>query len=984
MNLSYRTAASSLAMRVVAALLLTILVPGVIVPTSPSKAAGSTLNCDLASMGAQGDGTSEATAWQISNPDQLWEITDCTGGFFELVQDIDASTATVPTTSPIGTDAQGLKDALVGTLDGKGFAISFSMSLSGSVGLFNQLDGATVKNLTLRGSLLSRPSTAVHSGALAVNTVGRNTISNVVVESSISARARVGGFFGQIEDGSAVSFQNAEFNGFLEAVGGMSGGSGWVGGFVGRSIGPLVIRESSSTGDISASSVVTHLGGFIGIHEIDPIELRQLTRSGSISGGGNYRGGIFGVISATTFATASHLVNTGDVVAPGTYVGGIGGLFSGKLWMESALNQGEVLAGSETGGLLGRVNASTNVSLSRVVNSGGVSGSSYVGGLVGYSKGNLEIDNSENSGAISGSASVGGFVGSIDNAGSHFLLRDSENFGSVHVGASVAGGAVGNVSQVLASGILQRFTNSGVISSGNHNIGGLLGYVASPFEIYDSANTATISATGSSAGGAIGQLRPTTGNTHTVSNFVNRGLVSGGAYVAGVIGEVLTIGSNAKVALSRTANLADIITTANTNDAASGGLVGWLRVSSGDVILEIKESVNLGDATGNNRSNVGGLVGRADSATSVFIERSYSEGTMDGAGGIGGLVGAAANNLTISNSYSVATLSGTSTVGGLIGTRPSSFVIGNSYFGGFISGAVGPDGLAAGNQSGTVTFSYAITNSAFVSVSSELELRTQSTYQTWNFADVWSFGACEINNQLPVLQWAEQAFFDLSCLQVQVPTQSSQAAVVSQPTIPAASYVGPVIDGPRESAPAGSSLQLTGEKLDSVTSVEIGGVLVDVIARDATSITLDLPASLEPGTYDLVIISGFGKLTVLGAVVISAAVSKASELGELLGFSWTGAFTGNSRSLNQSQVMTIESALEKQPTATTVICWGYTTASSPNAWAIAHATQRAQAACNLVTELNPEIKTVVRIRYGEKKSYAMRASLQFWELKPAP
>ena len=968
--------------RLIGALILALLVPATPGYVTSAIAAGATANCDLANMSAGGDGLTEDSAWLISNPNQLWEITDCTGQFFRLTQNIDASAATVATTSPIGTDGPGLKDALVGTLDGAGYEISYSMSIAGGAGLFNQLDGATVKNLTLRGQLISRPvGSPRYSGALAISTVGRVTISNVVVMSELSVLSYAGGLLGQVGDGSQVFIENSSFEGNITALGGMPGGDGLVGGFIGRAIGPLEIRNSTSSGGISASSSVPEIGGFLGKLEVDPVHLEGLSRTTDISGGANYVGGIFGAISATSQATLSGLTNTGDLNPSGIYVGGIGGFISGQASLSDARNSGDVLAGNESGGVLGRVNSSTTVTISESVNSGSVSASERVGGIVGYSLGNLAITTTHNSGAVTGSSAVGGVLGSQNQANTRLSITNTQNSGPVYSGGSMVGGAIGQTEVLLTSGLISGFTNSGPITAINNNAGGVIGYLKSPFELRDSVNSASVSAPSSGAAGLIGRVDLSAGALVSVFNFSNRGNVTSGADAAGIVGRTIVVGSGSVLSISYAVNQGRIEATGGSATANIGGLLGHVYVSSATADLNILRSGNIGEISGGNRQNVGGLAGFLDSGVSLRVFESYSEGLVSGGSVVGGLVGLSNESLAVSNSYSVATLSATSNAGGLVGQSPASSSIFNSYFGGTFASVSTTDGLSLGNTSPILTSSYTITTSTLVSTSSQLELQTQSTFTDWDFNSIWSFGVCDANSNFPVLQWAELLYFDRSCLLI----QSSPAQASTNPSITAAPavYEGPIVTKAPVEGLIGSIAIIEGRRLQTVFALESMEVALEIIAVDATSISVLVPDTLKVGLHDLVLYSSFGKLTVIDGLRLASQPVAEQSFGTLLGYQWTKKFDGNTREINSSQEKNILDSLKGFASATTVICWGYTTSESPNTWALEHATQRAQATCDRVSLENPALKTHVRVRYGVVKNAAMRTSLQFWQQKPA-
>lgn len=173
----------------------------------------------------------------------------------------------------------------------------------------------------------------------------------------------------------------------------------------------------------------------------------------------------------------------------------------------------------------------------------------------------------------------------------------------------------------------------------------------------------------------------------------------------------------------------------------------------------------------------------------------------------------------------------------------------------------------------------------------------------------------------------------------------------------------------------GGKVTITGKRLGSISSMKLGGVSVALIDNTDTSATFET-SDLPIGVWDLYLANAYGQLTFQQAIQVVSP--QFSNTGELLGYKWTLKFIGNSRLLNVDQVSALKTVAKKYGNAETVVCWGYTTAAQPNLWAITHATSRAEAACSLIAK-QLGVKTVVRLRYGVEKSWAMRAALQFWK-----
>jgi hypothetical protein len=182
----------------------------------------------------------------------------------------------------------------------------------------------------------------------------------------------------------------------------------------------------------------------------------------------------------------------------------------------------------------------------------------------------------------------------------------------------------------------------------------------------------------------------------------------------------------------------------------------------------------------------------------------------------------------------------------------------------------------------------------------------------------------------------------------------------------------------RELSKSGGQITAEGRRLADIRSMTLGGIRVTIVSNTDTSVTFTV-LEMPVGTWDLRLVGANGTLTFQQAItIVGQEVVLESTPGTMLGFTMTLRFTGNNRTLNVVQERNLTGRLDRFSTAETIICWGYTTAANPNAWAIAHATARAKAACDFAVASDSDLKTVVRLRYGVSKDFAMRAALQFW------
>ncbi len=146
------------------------------------------------------------------------------------------------------------------------------------------------------------------------------------------------------------------------------------------------------------------------------------------------------------------------------YVGSVVGCNFGTL--TNSYNTGTVSGSSWVGGVVG----SNNGTLTNSYNTGLVSGgSNYIGGVVGYNYSILT--NSYNTGTVSGSSWVGGVVGYNDGSGTItncYYLNTSCN-GGIN-GADVAGSAEAKTADQFASGEIAYLLQSGVTAEEGEEI----------------------------------------------------------------------------------------------------------------------------------------------------------------------------------------------------------------------------------------------------------------------------------------------------------------------------------------------------------------------------------------------------------------------------------------------------------------------------------------------------------------------------------
>jgi cell division septation protein DedD len=213
-------------------------------------------------------------------------------------------------------------------------------------------------------------ATGDYVGGLIGNSDASSSVSNSSAAGSVSGHSSVGGLVGGKEGGTVNN---------SSASGNVSGQS-QTGGLVGYNYG--TVNNSHATGNVSVSGSGNYFGGLVGVNG-DAEHIGTVINSyatGNVSGSGNYFGGLVGNNAAAGTINCSYAI--GNVSATGDYAGGLVGYNYGMAANSYAV--GNVSGNSDIGGLVGNNDAGT-INCSYAI--GNVSGSSNVGGLIGVNGG---------------------------------------------------------------------------------------------------------------------------------------------------------------------------------------------------------------------------------------------------------------------------------------------------------------------------------------------------------------------------------------------------------------------------------------------------------------------------------------------------------------------------------------------------------------------------------------------------------------------
>ena len=320
--------------------------------------------------------------------------------------------------------------------------------------------------------------------------------SAATLKSSTGNTVNIGGIVGinqNNNEGGLLTLDSCTFAGSLT-------GTGRTGGILAANFGYVDIDNCLSNGTVSASS---NAGGVIGYDKsaTREVNITNTTNSSSVSGTGNYYGGILGVINAgtTSIYNITNCLNTGALTSSKVGVGGIvGGVYNGStvtINITRCVNRGAVKNSNTStnyytaGGIMGVVNNDgATVNITSCVNEGTVTGGKVSGGILGYAGAhaslayNVTVKDCYNMGVVDGPR-LGGIVGSAaySTAVANTLTIDGCYNGATNKATTWGGGILGMACPSAPSGTVlsvvtvKNSVNNGGFTSDSVTTAGYLG-----------------------------------------------------------------------------------------------------------------------------------------------------------------------------------------------------------------------------------------------------------------------------------------------------------------------------------------------------------------------------------------------------------------------------------------------------------------------------------------------------------------------------
>ncbi|MCX6808129.1 MAG: fibronectin type III domain-containing protein [Candidatus Berkelbacteria bacterium] len=616
----------------------------VFMPFGPFKFAVKPAKAEPADNFAGGTGVL-GDPYQITTCLQLQEMRNdsLSGKYFILANDINCAATSISDPddpdynnnlyhdgagfSPIGYydyTAINPSHGFYGDFDGRGHTISnlfinhtnqSSYDHGEYVSLFGYSGGAKIKNLSLTDVNI----TGLFGTAGLVSYTG-STIDNVSVSGTVSGGGRVGMVVGFTETGH---FSRLSASGTVN----ISQYNGWAGGLFGLLYGDSVLIDSHSNVNVVGSSYNSGLGGLAGATWGNP--------------------SIVNCYSLGTVGGASSS-NVGGLVGEFGYSG------HGGTITNSFANSSSILGASSVGGLVGLMSAAPAENAFSTDYFGSTSADSCVSGDTQY-------------GCNSGSTSswTGETKGAPESAWNFTnIWHTSEDYPALKPNIAISS--------------CQDLQDINLNLSGNFVLAGNISCTSETHSGGDLWNSGIgFTPIGDSTNPFVGTFD---GQGYTISGlYINRD--SGFNVGVGLFGVV----SSEMAKPISNVGLLDIDITGDY--WGTGGLVGILNgPSTAGASAQSLRTISITNSYVYGNSSItatdasiytGGLIGTINYSanyTKVNLANCYTQGTVSGKSGVGGIVGYVSNHagrtvadFSLTDSYSVASVSGSFEVGGLIG-----------------------------------------------------------------------------------------------------------------------------------------------------------------------------------------------------------------------------------------------------------------------------------------------------------------------------
>ena len=330
------------------------------------------------------------------------------------------------------------------------------------------------------------------------NNAGSFDFSDLTNSGKIVGADYVGGLIGSLENIATWNSNDSTYRlnmTRLENIGNVTGYN-YVGGFIGHvnayisgnySDGSVIftLTDSKNAANIIGDS---YIGGIFGYASTDngASQITNTTSSGNITAK-TYVGGLAGMLSNVKLIncdnTGTSIVATSYIANETTYYAYVGGYAGRSYYVEGCHNKANITY-SERGSYVGGVVGEANGSIVNCSNEGTITAeiASYVGGIAGWlnATGNINLTDLNNSGNIVGVNYVGGLIGYFNN---HATWNSNDSYYSVSIrnihntadisGVKYVAGLIGRVNAQITGSYSDGSVSVTILES--DNIGNVTG-----------------------------------------------------------------------------------------------------------------------------------------------------------------------------------------------------------------------------------------------------------------------------------------------------------------------------------------------------------------------------------------------------------------------------------------------------------------------------------------------------------------------------
>jgi len=515
-----------------------------------------------------------ASAEEVAIPAEpaLETLADTTG-YTALSSAKDFSGKKAVLTDPAGKyylTADVTLDATI-ALDFSGEFHGNGHTLTISAPLFQSLNGATISNLKIAGSISD--GSGGHVGALAKTAAEDSTVTLYKV----------------INDADVVNTAD---------------GSCAAAGFIPEVLGNIVMTNCYNSGDIQCVGGGNYAAAGFVSYVVGTTEATNCVNTGTITSTARRAAGIVGTVDHS--ATFVDCVNAGAITsaefAAGILCIGItDDATNHEFLIENCHNTASVTTkgASYAAGIVGRFKQNKTAAIIGCTNSGDIkldnadaSSAHSAAGIIAVADSHVVIDDCSNSATIESVArQAGGIMGHANVGG--FTITNCENTGAINAAGSGAGIVANSSTSADADRSIKNCVNSGAVTAGDY-AAGIVAYFhqSKTMLIEKCVNKADISGNGSSGTGGIVAYMNTVGGAGTADAWIyqsiiscfNSGNVTGKrGTVGGIVGSTTGSGGSFKgpqvIYCGSVGTITNTLASGTKNTGYANGIIGYANVT---------------------------------------------------------------------------------------------------------------------------------------------------------------------------------------------------------------------------------------------------------------------------------------------------------------------------------------------------------------------------------------------------------------------